>query len=76
VIGGTGGADHAHATRHGELDGGAADPAGGAVDEQHAPSPDAERVQGAGGRLEGDGQASGLGEAKRRRDRRVVGEQR
>jgi hypothetical protein len=63
------------AARHGELDGGAADPAGGAVDEQRAPGPDAERVQGPRGRLEGDRQAGGLGEAKRRRDRRVVGEQ-
>ena len=76
MVDGTGGADHAGAARHGELDGGAADPACGAVDEQRAPSPDAERVQAARGRLDGDGQRSGLGEAKRRRDRRVVGEQR
>jgi hypothetical protein len=76
MVGGTGGADHARAARHGELDGGAADPTGGAVDEQRAPGPDAERVQAARGRLDGDGQPSGLGEAKRWRDRRVVGEQR
>jgi hypothetical protein len=49
------------APRHCELNGGAADSAGGAVDEQRAPGPDAERVQGARGRLEGDGQACGLG---------------
>jgi hypothetical protein len=76
VVDRTCGADHARATRHGELDGGAADPAGGAVDEQRAPGPGAERVQGGRGRLDGDGQSGGLGEAKRRRDRRVVGEQR
>jgi hypothetical protein len=51
VVGGTGCADHARAARHAELDGGAADLAGSAVDEQPAPGPDGECVQGARGRL-------------------------
>ena len=76
VVGRTGGADHARAARHGELDRGAADASGGAVDEQRAAAPDAELVERARGRLDGGRQRGGAGEVERRRDRRVVGQHR
>lgn len=52
LVGGTGGADRTRAARDGELDGRAADPDGGAVDEQRAPAGDAEMVKREGGCLD------------------------
>src|ERR1700723_1003698 len=72
----TGGADHACAAYHGELDGGAADASGGAVDEQRAAAPDAELVKRARGRLDGGRQRGSASEVERRRDRRIVGQHR
>ncbi len=76
VVRRAGGADHARAARHGELDRGAANAAGGAADEQRAAAPGAELVKGARGRLDGGRQRGGAGEVERRRDRRVVGQHR
>jgi len=64
VVGGPCGADHARATGDGELHGGAADPACGAVDEQGGSSADAEFIQAAGGRFERDGKAGGVDETQ------------
>ena len=72
----TGGAAHARAAHHGELNRGAADASGGAVDEQRAAAPDAELVERARGRLDGGRQRGSAGEVKRRRDRRVGGQHR
>ena len=72
----TGGADHARAAHHGELNRGAADASGGAVDEQRAAAPDAELVKRARGRLDGGRQRGSAGEVERRRDRRIVGQHR
>ena len=75
VVGRAGGADHARAAHHGELNRGAADASGGAVDEQRAAPAgartDAELVQCAGGRLDGGRQRGRAREIERRRDRRV-----
>src|SRR6185312_13762706 len=75
VVGRAGGADHAHAARLGELNRGAADASGGAVDEQRAAPAgartDAELVQCAGGRLDGGRQRGRARKIERRRDRRV-----
>jgi hypothetical protein len=76
VVGRTGGADHARAAHHGELNRGAADASGGAVDEQRAAVSDAELVERARGRLDGGRQRGSAGEVKRRRDRRIVGQHR
>jgi hypothetical protein len=76
VAGRTGGADHAGAAPHGELNRGAADAPGGAVDQQRAAVPDTELVKGARGRLDGGRQRGCAGEAERRRDRRIVGQHR
>ena len=76
VVGRTGGADHARAARHGQLNRGAADAAGGAVDEQRAADPHAELVKRPRGRLDSGRQRGSGGEVKRRRDRRVVGQHR
>ena len=67
VVRRAGGADHAHTARHGELNRGAADAAGGAVDEQRAAAPDAELVERARGRLDGRRQRGSVGEVERRR---------
>ena len=63
----TGGADHARAAHHGELNRGAADASGGAVDEQRAAAPDAELVKRARGRLDG-----GLAAPQRRGSRALA----
>ena len=76
VVGGTGGADHARAAHHGELNRGAADASGGAVDEQRAAAPDAELVKRPRGRLDGGRQRGSAGEVERRRDRRIPGQHR
>jgi hypothetical protein len=76
VISRTRGADHARAARHGELNRGAADGSGGAVDEQRAAPPDTELVKGARGRLDGGRQRGSAREVKRRRDRRIPGQDR
>ena len=76
MVGGTGGADHARAAGDGELNGGAADPACGAVDEQSDSTTDAELVQAARGRFERDGEAGGIDETEGQRDRRPIGQQR
>jgi hypothetical protein len=62
------------AAPHGELNRGAADASGGAVDEQRAAAPAAELVKRARGRLDGRRLRGGAGEVKRRRDRRIVGQ--
>jgi hypothetical protein len=59
----------------GELDGRAADPAGGAVDEQRASACDAELVDRARGGLERDGESGGVDEPERRGNDRAEGEQ-
>src|ERR1700678_952949 len=64
VVGRTGGADHARTAHHGELNRGAADASGGAVDEQRAAAPDAELVKRAPGRLDGGRQRGSFGEVK------------
>ena len=74
MIGGTGSADHVRTPHHGELNRGAADGSGGAVDEQRAAAPDTELVERARGRLDGGRQCGSAGEVERRRDRRIVGE--
>ena len=76
VIGGTRGADHLRPTRHGELDGSAADASGGAVDEHRAAACHAELIERAGGRLDGRREGRRAREVKRRRDRGVVGQHR
>jgi hypothetical protein len=70
------GADHARAAHYSELNRGAADASGGAVDEQRATAPDAELVKRARGRLDGGRQRGSPGEVKRRRDRRIIGQHR
>jgi hypothetical protein len=72
----TGGPDHARTANHGELNRGAADASGGAVDEQRAAAPDAELAERAHGRLDGGRQRGSAGKAERRRDRRIVGQHR
>jgi hypothetical protein len=72
VVGQTGGADHARAARHGQLNRSAADAPGGAVDEQRAAAPHVELVKRPRGRLDGGRQRGSGGEVKRRRDRRIV----
>src|SRR3984957_20217258 len=62
LVGSTGGADHARAARGGELDGRAADPAGGAVDEQRASAFYPQLVDRARGRLECDRESGGIDE--------------
>src|SRR5271165_2254528 len=70
------GARLARTAHHGELNRGAADASGGAVDEQRAAPPDAELVKRARGRLDGGRQRGSAREAERRRDRRIEGQHR
>jgi hypothetical protein len=72
LVGRTGGADHARATGHRELDRGAADATGGSVDEQCAATLDADLIERTGGGLDGGRQRGGGREVERRRDRGVV----
>ena len=72
MVGRTGGADHAPTAHHGELNRGAADASGGAVDEQRATAPGAELVERARGRLDDGRQRGSARKIERRRDRRIV----
>ncbi len=74
VLGRTRRADHLRASHHGELNRGAADTSGGAVDEHSGAAPDADLVERAGGRLDRGRQRGRAREFERRRDRRVVGQ--
>jgi hypothetical protein len=74
VVGRAGGADHPRAAGHGQLDRGAADTAGGTVDQQQASAPHAELVERAGGRLGRGRESRRPREVERRRDRRVPGQ--
>ncbi len=76
MVGGTGSPDHARAPGEGELNGGAADPTCCTVDEQAYSMTHAECVQAARGRLEGNGEASGVDKTEGQRDRRPMGQQR
>jgi hypothetical protein len=64
VVRGTGGADHARAAHHGELNRGAANGSRGAVDEQRAATPGAELVERASGRLDRGRQGGSTGEVE------------